>query len=129
MNKLSILKFDELVRLWKQGDGGVSIPELLGLVANGQNSYIAANYSIEELYERFRNTWWEVVWPNHKENDHISKGVQCRYIADSLPDVLRNRHGVDLPNVEAKELLMAFDLDDESEDIENEKLSRYLVNC
>jgi hypothetical protein len=129
VNRLSILKFDEVVRLWQQSNCGLSMPELLGLVADGQSNCVSAHYTIEELYERFRDTWWEVIRPNHKDEETITKGVQCRYVADSLPDALRNRPCIDFPNVEAKELLYACALEDETDDIEDDKESRYLLNC
>lgn len=43
--------------------------------------------SCSDLTERLRNTWWEVAWPVETPGDW----PQCRYLADSLSDALRQR--------------------------------------
>ena len=115
MKRSSILKFNEIVKLWLESSCKSSIPELLGLVANGQNESASAYYTLEELHERFRDTWWELIWPNYTEKDSIIEGVQCRYVADSLPDALRNRPLEDFPHVEAQEIMQTYDFEDESD--------------
>ena len=128
MNCLSILKFEELVQLWQQSRCDLSMPQLLGLVADGQDNNIAAHYTIDDLYERFRETWWEVIWTNHKDKDSITKSVQCKYVADSLPDALRNHPNIDFPNVDAQELLYACSLEEEIDEITSGQTSQYLLN-
>ena len=115
MNRSIILKFNEIVKLWMESCCKSSLPELLGLVADGQNESAAAYYTLEELQERFRDTWWELIWPNYIEKDSIIEGVQCRYVADSLPDALRNRPLDDFPHVEAQEIMQTNDFEDEAD--------------
>lgn len=128
MNRMSILKFEEIVELWRHSNCSLSIPELLGLVAENQSSSAAAAfYTLEELYERFRGTWWEVIWPSYRVSNRLINGVQCKYVADSLPDALRNRPLENFPNVDGQQILYACSLDDEMEDIENNEYSHYFA--
>ena len=87
--------------------------ELLGLVADGQRETVASYYTLEELQERFRETWWEVIWPESVGKNTITDGVQCKYVADSLSDALRNRPLEDFPQVEAQEIMQTYDFEDE----------------
>jgi hypothetical protein len=125
---LSILKFEEIVELWQHSSCSTSILELLGLVASSQNNCAAsAFYTLEELYERFRGTWWEVIWPVDRNSGRLINGVQCKYVADSLPDALRNHPMENFPNVDAQQILYACSLDDEADDIEINEYSHHFV--
>ncbi len=128
MKRLSILKFDELVRLWHESECCLSMPELPGLVADGQSNCVSAYYTVEELYERFRETWREVVWPNQKGENIITKDVQCRYISDSLMDALRNCPLADFSHTNVQELLYTCALEDDIDNIEDDKQSHVLIN-
>ena len=128
MNRMAILKFEDIVELWRHSSCSLSIPELLGLVTENQGDNVtAAFYSLEELYERFRGTWWEVIWPVERTSGRINNGVQCKYVADSLSDALRNRPMENFPSVDAQQILYACSMDDETDDIENDKYSHHFV--
>jgi hypothetical protein len=47
----------------------------------------------EECREKYRDTWWEVVWPQPHNKSSLP---QCFYVADSLRDALRLRPRTDI---------------------------------
>jgi hypothetical protein len=90
VRKSAILGFEELLELWKGGCSEVSIADLLGLtVPSGRGSCGATSYPLETLRQRFRGTWWELVWPAHARRPIITRGVQCKYVGDSAAEALQ----------------------------------------
>lgn len=84
MKKTMMLKFEELVELWKCSSCRVSVAQLLGLVVS--DSAVESDhcvYAVETLRERFRGTWWRVSWPAHVTGSVITRRVQCQYVGDS----------------------------------------------
>ncbi len=47
----------------------------------------------DECREKYRNTWWEILWPLPKNPSTLP---QCFYAADSLRDALRLRPQADI---------------------------------
>ena len=84
MKKTMMLKFEELVELWKRSSRHVSVAQLLGLtVSDSAVERDHGVYAVETLRERFRGTWWLVSWPAHVTGNVITRGVQCKYVGDS----------------------------------------------
>ena len=110
MRRSSILGFEELVNLWQTHGYEVSLCQLLGLTTSG--SVTAEPYSVEALSERFRNTWWEVIWPSPRGHRRIDKSVQCKYVADSFQDALRRCPHAEFLHVDTAVML----IDDSTED-------------
>lgn len=128
MNRSSILRFEELIQLWRRSCCSLSMPQLLGLnVGSRSESDESELCSLDRLNERFRNTWWEVIWPKDSIGDTISRQVKCRYVADSLPDALRERPNEDFPYINVWDLLYMCDLEDETDDPEDDELRRLSI--
>lgn len=99
METSSVMRFEDLLRLWQESRSDTSIFTLLGLSLPSEYRVVsAANAGLREvLCERLRGTWWEVIWPRFSARNVISAQVRCRYLADSLPDAIRLRPHADFP--------------------------------
>ena len=129
MNKTTILKFEGLIRLWRRSSCNLSMPQLLGLTTDGHNKIEESKLnSLDELHERFRSTWWEVIWPKNSTGDNISNQVKCRYVADSLLDALRERPNEDFPYINVWDLLYACDPEDDADSFEDDESTYYLAS-
>jgi hypothetical protein len=91
----SILVFEKLIQLWQTGCHSISLCQLLGLAVGEPTSGAAEPYPLDVLLERFRGTWWEVIWPGRRMRGVIGRDVQCKYIGDSFHDALRRRPHAD----------------------------------
>ena len=111
MRGSSILGFEQLIQLSQAGSDDVSLCRLLGLSVSAQ----AEPYSAETLRERFRGTWWQVVWPNRQTWGLIDRDVQCKYVADSLRDALRRYPHAEFPHVDTAEMFGDDDIQDDLE--------------
>ena len=82
-----IVKFEELLELWRTEFRGVSLAQLLGLtVPGGQSSVDHDVYPPATLRERFRGTWWHVSRPAPAPQHATGRTVQCTYLGDSPRD-------------------------------------------
>jgi hypothetical protein len=84
MKRASVLGFEKLIQLWQAGCGDVSLCQLLGLA-----SAATEPYPVRVLKGRFRETWWEVIWPHPGRRGILGRDVEYKYVADSFPDALR----------------------------------------
>ncbi len=91
MKTSSVMRFEDLLRLWQDSPRGASILELLGITACADESSDEKvdPVTLESLSERLRGTWWEVIWPTLSARHGLYRGVRCRYLADSLQDAMR----------------------------------------
>ncbi len=91
MKTSTVMRFEDLVRLWQDSRAETSILELLGLTAGADrgSSRQMDSVTLESLCEKLRGTWWEVIWPTLSARHGLYRGVQCRYLADSLQDAMR----------------------------------------
>jgi hypothetical protein len=91
MKTSSVMRFEDLFRLWQDSRSGTSILELLGIAAcaEGSSSEKMDSVTLENLCEKLRGTWWEVIWPTLSARHGLYRGVRCRYLADSLQDAMR----------------------------------------
>jgi len=111
MRRSSILGFEQLIQLSQAGSDEVSLCRLLGLSVSAR----AEPYSVETLRERFRGTWWQVVWPNRQTRGLIDRDVQCKYVADSLQDALRRYPRAEFLHVDTTDLFCDDDFPDDFE--------------
>ena len=111
MRRSSILGFEQLIQLSQAGSDDVSLCRLLGLSVSAR----AEPYSVETLRERFRGTWWQVVWPDRQMWGLIDKDVQCKYVADSLRDALRRYPRAEFPHIDMTEMFGDDDIQDDLE--------------
>lgn len=111
MRRSSILGFEQLIQLSQAGSDDVSLCRLLGLSV----SPTAEPYSVETLRERFRGSWWQVIWPNRQTWRVVDKDVQCKYVADSLRDALRRYPHAEFLHVDTAEMFYDDDFPDDSE--------------
>ena len=116
MRRSSILGFEKLVNLWQTSGHDVSLCQLLGLTTGGSTA--PEPYSAEALCERFRDTWWEVIWPGHRGGRRIDPSVQCKYVADSFQDALRRCPHAEFLHVDTA----AMFIDDPTEDEPDEQI-------
>lgn len=112
MRKSSVLSFEALMDLWRRSRADVSAFELLGLTVPGGTG-LEQRVPLETLYERFRGTWWQVVWPHYPGRRVLTRGVQCKYLADSFRDALRRSPQSDYSLVEESAILRDDPSDDE----------------
>ena len=91
MKTSSVMRFEDLLQLWQDSRAETSILELLGIgdSPDGHGSGIMDSITLEDLREKLRGTWWEVVWPTWSARHGLARGVRCRYLADSLQDAMR----------------------------------------
>jgi hypothetical protein len=91
MKTSSVMRFEDLLRLWQDSRAETSILELLGITtcAEGGSSEKVDSCLLESLCEKLRGTWWEVIWPTLSARHGLYPGVRCRYLADSLQDAMR----------------------------------------
>jgi hypothetical protein len=99
METSSVMRFEDLLKLWQDSPSDTSIFQLLGLTIPSQYQTVKTTHtSLQEmLRERLRGTWWEVTWPRFSARNVINSQVRCRYLADSLPDAIRLRPLADFP--------------------------------
>ena len=106
--------------------GGGELFELLDLPKDGYSEFaLADNHTLKELQERFKDTWWEVIWPSYAHSDYIYSGVKCRYIADNLLDALRNHPREYFPNLDSQKLLYAYAIEEEIDDFLGDEIDFY----
>ncbi|UCD48672.1 MAG: hypothetical protein JSW27_14200 [Phycisphaerales bacterium] len=112
MRRSSILEFEQLIQLSQAGSDEISLCRLLGLSVSAR----AEPYSVETLRERFRGTWWQVVWPNRQAWGVVDKDVRCKYVADSLCDALRRYPHPESPHVDTAEMFCDDNFPDDLEE-------------
>lgn len=100
MNASSIMRFEELLKLWRDGRTGQSILEFLGIGSQGdiRGAEESDPGFLRILCERLDGTWWEVTWTPLPIRRRGTGRVQCRYLADSLKDAVRRCPGALLPS-------------------------------
>jgi len=75
-----IVRFEELLELWRTEFRGVPLAQLLGLTEpGGETGVDHYAYPAATLRERFRGTWWHVSLPGPAPQHGT---VQCTYVGD-----------------------------------------------
>ena len=122
MKTSSVMRFEDLVRLWQDSRTETSILELLGITtcADGGSSEKMDSCLLENLCEKLRGTWWEVVWPTLSARHGLYRGVCCRYLADSLQDAMRLHPEAGFPAHGAVENAEDFSGDDDLDEAAQE---------
>jgi hypothetical protein len=118
MKTSSVMRFEDLVRLWQDGRPETSILELLGITtcADDGSSGTMDSLTLENLCEKLRGTWWEVIWPTLSARHGLYRGVRCRYLADSLQDAMRLYPNAGFPAHGAVENAEDFAGDDDTDE-------------
>ena len=117
-----VMRFEDLLRLWQESRCGTPILELLGITdcADDGSSEKMDSVTLENLCEKLRGTWWEVIWPTLSARHGLYRGVRCRYLADSLQDAMRLYPHAGFPAHSAVENAEEFFGDDDTDEIEQE---------
>lgn len=98
MNGSSIMRFEDLLDLWRRQCAQQSVLEFLGIRSRGD---VRGNEENDPgllliLHERLDGTWWEVARPGLPMRS-AGVGICCRYLADSLKDAVRRCPGAQFP--------------------------------
>jgi hypothetical protein len=125
MKTSSVMRFEDLVRLWQDSRTETSLLELLGIAAcaDGGSSEKMDSTILESLCEKLRGTWWEVIWPTLSARHGLGRGVHCRYLADSLQDAMRLYPNAGFPARGAVESSEDFAPDDDVEETSQDPLA------
>ncbi len=117
MKTSSVMRFEELLRLWQESRCATPILELLGIAdsADDGSSEKMDSVTLENLSEKLRGTWWEVIWPTLSARHGFYRGVHCRYLADSLQDAMRLYPNAGFPAHGAVENAEEFIGDDDTD--------------
>jgi hypothetical protein len=122
MKTSSVMRFEELLRLWQDSRCGTPILELLGITtcADDDGSEKVDSVTLENLSEKLRGTWWEVIWPTLSARHGLYRGVCCRYLADSLQDAMRLYPNAGFPAQgvaeEAEDFVVADEMEESSQE-------------
>lgn len=91
----SLLPFETLVSFLNQNGFSDKLDTIMHIKSHDAMDFqpMDNNQITKEYLEKFRDTWWEVLWPATESNN---LAPQCRYLADSLRDAMRLRPGIDI---------------------------------
>ena len=99
MNASSIMRFEDLLEIWRDRHTHQSILEFLGIGSHGDVRGVEESDPgfMRILCERLDGTWWEVTWSCLPVRRATAENIRCRYLADSLKDAVRRCPGAQLP--------------------------------
>lgn len=98
MDGSSIMRFEDLLELWRRHCAQQSILEFLGIRSRGdvRGGEESDPGFLRILHERLDGTWWEVTHPRLPACS-AAGAIRCRYLADSLKDAVRRCPGAPVP--------------------------------
>lgn len=98
MDGSSIMRFEDLLELWRRHCAQQSILEFLGIRSRGdvRGGEESDPGFLRLLHERLDGTWWEVSCPRLPACS-VAGAIRCRYLADSLKDAVRRCPGAQFP--------------------------------
>jgi hypothetical protein len=99
VNASSIMRFEDLLEVWRNQHAQQSILGFLGIRSQSDVRGIEEGDPgfVRTLCERLGGTWWEVTWLHPSGRRGSAGHVRCRYLADSLKDAVRRCPGAQLP--------------------------------
>ncbi len=99
VNASSIMRFEDLLELWRNQHGQQSILEFLGIRSQSDVRGVEESDPgfVRTLCERLGGTWWEVTWLYPHGRRGSAGNICCRYLADSVKDAVRRCPGAQLP--------------------------------
>lgn len=91
MKQVYLLPFEELFENRNSDQHKIPFHKLLGLPVPLKEFCIRDNPALseDEIYEKYRGTWWQIVCTDTNKQLSENKTAKCFYVADSLRDALR----------------------------------------